>query len=121
MSAAVAMHAKDAVLIPPSARVLVGDAVQRALGNPAGATIRNTKIDAVQAGGNREIAYLVGTFEYEVVRGTDVSTITGPFVIVWTRDEDGEWQVQVDMWNLDRSRARSESEAGNTAEQSPSL
>ena len=102
MAAALAMHADDAVLIPPSANVLVGESVQRALGNPEGATIRSGNIDAVQAGGNSEVAYLVGRFEYEVVRGTDVSTVTGPFVIVWTRNEEGEWQVQVDMWNVDR-------------------
>ncbi len=102
LAAAAAMHATDTVLVPPNGKILQGEAALRALAAPAGATVRDTRIETVQAGGTAELAYSVGTFEYTVDRDGASSSVTGPFVIVWTRDADGEWQVQVDMWNRSR-------------------
>ena len=100
---AVSMHTDDAVLIPPSGRIVVDrEQVVALLSNSPDVPLRDSQVEFVRTGSSGDLAYTVGRFSYVVEQGESSRTVSGPYLIVWRRGEDGEWRVELDMWNLDR-------------------
>ncbi len=101
------LHAQDAILLPPSGRVIRGrESIQAFLTSPPDVTTTDVDYSNLQVSGTDSLAYVVATYGYTVIRGADTTRIKGPYAAVWRRHPVEGWQIQVMSWHCcDRERA----------------
>lgn len=94
------LHAADAILIPPSGRVIEGrDSIQAFLTTPSDVETEDVTYVNLRISGTDSLAYVVAAYEYEVVRGADTTRVRGPYAAVWRQHPLEGWQIQVMSWH----------------------
>ena len=99
--AIVSLYTEDAVLIPHNDREVYGLGAIEGFWQPReGVTIEHHKITSAEVEVFGDVATDYGTY---VARGTANGEAWGPshgnYLIVWKRGTDGQWRMQLDMWN----------------------
>ncbi|HZQ66605.1 MAG TPA: DUF4440 domain-containing protein [Gaiellaceae bacterium] len=99
-SAAAAVYAEDARLLPPGAEPMCGRAAIEAFwraGFQAGVAGLSLQVSALRGG--EELAYEVGSYELRL-RPAEASPVaeTGNYLYVHARDENGCWRRAVEMF-----------------------
>ena len=97
----VSLYTEDAVLIPHGGTEVRGlDAIEAFWAPREGVTIAHHKITSAQVEVFGDVATDYGTY---VARGSAGGQTWGPshgnYLIVWKRGTDGQWRMQLDMWN----------------------
>ena len=102
----VSFYADDASVLPFNAPIATGKAQIRQfwsqlMSNPAYALrFGSTKMEAARSG---NLAYEVGTFDLTLGDPKGKTTTNhGKYVVVWKKQESGEWKAIVDIFNTDQ-------------------
>ena len=94
------LHAIDAIVMPPSGRVVQGrDSIAAFLTTPAGVETRDAEFTNLQVRGSGPLAYVVARYRYSVVASADTTYLEGPYVAVWHRHPTDGWQIQAMSWH----------------------
>ncbi len=96
-----AQYVVDAVLVPPSGRMIAGRDSIRAFWTPKNPDFRtlahSLTTDRLQVVG--EVAVEVGTWRQEgQLRDEAPRESAGRYLVVWRRLPDGAWKMQFDSW-----------------------
>jgi len=102
----VSFYADDASALPFNAPIATGkDQIKQLWSNLMAKpgfslTFAPTKIDVAKSG---ELAYEVGTFELKMndPQGNPTA-IPGKYVVAWKRQSNGDWKVELDIFNTDK-------------------
>ena len=99
-------YADDASVLPFNAPIATGRAQVRQfwsqlMSNPAyGLHFGSTKVEAARSG---DLAYEVGTFDLTLGDPKGKTTTNhGKYVVVWKKQESGEWKATADIFNTDQ-------------------
>jgi uncharacterized protein (TIGR02246 family) len=103
-AAAVAAHyTEDAALLPPdAARVDGREAIHKFWKGAMDGGLKDLALQAVEVEESSQIAYEIGKFAGNVP-GQDGARadVTGKYIVVWKKDQDGTWRLHRDIWNSD--------------------
>ena len=95
------MYTDDAILMPPGGKLIKGRGGIEKYWTATAPTVADTKLVAVAGKVIGEAdAQEAGSFIARS-RGARPRDIAGKFVIIW-RKIGNDWQVAVDIWNMDR-------------------
>jgi len=109
--AVVAMYTEDAQWLAPDAPALEGRAAIRAVVGPAqGRTLQDFTITSAEIDGYGDLAFDRGTWSQTFITegATEPVTVTGKYVVISRKQDDGSWLVAVDIWNADAPRPQPE-------------
>ena len=106
-AAVMRLFTKDAVLLPHHGGSPVeGEAAIREHFWPEGSlpvTVRRYRMEPVEVGGCRELAYSRGRFAIELTIGSGAKAQTysnaGTYMMIFRRQKDGEWRITHYMWD----------------------
>ena len=102
-SAAAALYADDAILMPPNSEMIKGrSAIQEFWHTSIQMGIKNVNTTVVDIQVSGDLAYRIGKYTL-TVQPQDHPPVTdsGKFLDIWKRQADGSWKIQVDTWNND--------------------
>jgi ketosteroid isomerase-like protein len=97
----VLMYADSAKLCPNGADIFIGrDAIKKFWS----AALKDSKIldmqtETVTVDGNREVIYETGRATTTFRVGDSTQTFAVKFANVWKRESDGQYRIDVDIWN----------------------
>lgn len=98
----VAQVLDDATLLPPDSPLAQGKeaihAVISGLGAMPGFSI-TWGVDAADVGGGGELGYTIGHYEMKMDAPDGPISISGKYLTVWEKQQDGTWMVAADMFN----------------------
>jgi ketosteroid isomerase-like protein len=100
-AAMVQTYVTDAVIFPDRSEMLAGhDAIRRYWTLAPGRRITRHVSTPTRIVVEGNLAYDYGVYEIAGERdGTAWGPTRGKYVIVWRREADGVWRMQLDMWN----------------------
>ena len=103
----IALYSQDAIVMPPDAPSVTGDAALRSFLADEMAAAKQNKITIVLTGDDEadtsgDLGWHRGTFK--VVGEGGASLGTGKFLEIWQRQQ-GKWRITRDIWNNDASTA----------------
>ena len=103
----VALYSKDAIVMPPDAPLVTGDAALRSFLADDIATTKKAGLTLVingddEADTSGDLGWHRGTFK--VVNAGGGSMGTGKFLEIWQRQQ-GKWRITHDIWNNDAAPA----------------
>ena len=105
VDAMIDIYTEDAVIFPGNMEMVKGLADLRkywALGPGQRITHHEATPTAIHVEGDMASDY--GTYEVSGIRGGEAwGPFRGKYLIVWRKDADGQWRMELDMWNA-RSR-----------------
>ncbi len=62
--------------------------------------VRELTLETVDVEYLGDVAYEVGAYTLKIEpEGGQAATDKGKYVVVWKRQADGRWKLQVDIWN----------------------
>lgn len=94
------LYTDDAVLMPPSGRVIEGrDSITAFLTTPEGVDTRDARFIDMQVRGSDVLAYVAARYSYYVIQEGDTTRVEGPYVAVWHRHPAEGWQIQAMSWH----------------------
>ena len=91
-------YAPDARVLPPGSPAVTGDAIQEFWQGVLGMGITGGALKTVSLEERDDVAVEEGQYELRV--GADVVDI-GKYVVVHRRQPDGQWRMDIDIWNSD--------------------
>jgi len=94
-------YAPDAVVLPPNAPVVTGEA---AIADflKSFPTITNFHFDLVHVEGTSEMAWVQGSYSMTMTpEGSEPIDDTGKYIEIWKKQADGSWKVVRDIFNSD--------------------
>lgn len=93
-----ALYTENARLMPPNLEAMTGkDAVRAAFGGMIEAG-QSVELNTIEHRSGGDTAYVVGN--YKLKQG-DAVVDQGKYIETWTRNADGEWLMNNDIWNSD--------------------
>lgn len=97
----VSFYTDDAVIFPGNSDLIRGTAaIKKYWTLPAGRTVTHHKITAVEIKVIGDFAHDYGHYEVSGRNGEEAWGPTyGKYLIVWKRNQAGEWKMHLDMWN----------------------
>ena len=102
VDAVVDLYADDAVILAPQNEIISGKEAITAFWKKAmaGEATFDAVYEVEEVGGDGMIAYEIGknVSDYTFPDG-DKWQERAKFVVVWKKQADGEWKMQVDIWN----------------------
>ena len=104
VDAQAAVFAEDALWLGPDAPAIEGRAAIRAASEPVpGMTVQDFTITSLEIDGYGEVAFDRGTWSQTAVAEgmAEPVTMTGKYVLIVRKQEDGSWLWAVDIWNTD--------------------
>lgn len=103
LAALVAMHAENALLLPPDSPAERGsEAVESGFRELLDAGWKNLSFNSVEVGSDGALAYHVGNYGADVPTEEGTSNrLTGKYVDIYKRDADGSWKIHVTIFNSD--------------------
>ena len=97
-----ALYTDDAALLPPGEARIDGRAAIEAFWQgaiDAGLSDLALQVDEVEEDG--AFAYEVSSFSLAAPGENDTKvTVTGKYIVVWKKGDDGTWRLHRDIWNL---------------------
>jgi ketosteroid isomerase-like protein len=109
-TAASAVYAEDARLLPPSAELLQGrEAIEAFWKAGVEAGISEVELEALEFESDGGLAYEIGRYALRL-RPADGGTVVdrGKYLLVHQRGPDGSWRRAAEMFNPEAPRARGE-------------
>jgi uncharacterized protein (TIGR02246 family) len=106
-AAAVAgLYTEDGAIFPPEGPRIDG---KEGIGNYwrglIDAGLSDLALNAVEIEDNGDFAYEVGTFSLKAPAEGGASTdVKGQYIVIWTKDADGNWRLHRDIWNTGPSQ-----------------
>ena len=98
-----ACYAENALVLPPNLPLVQGrgqirELLREMLEAGAGAVVRET----TPLHGTGDLGYGVGSYAWTIRRpATDLARETGKHLLVYRRQDDGNWKIAVDMFSSD--------------------
>lgn len=95
------MYADNAIVMPPNSEMVRGrQAIQQLWQGFVGMGIKDAALKTVEVRGGRNQVYEIGTYTMSIqAQGQAEVKDSGKYVVVWRRQQDGPWMLQVDIWN----------------------
>ncbi len=94
-------YSEDAVVLPPDDVVQSGREEIRAYFNDDAQT-SDEVFQTVSMGGDSNIVYAQGQFSFNLAsEGGEPVAVTGKYIEIWQKQEDGNWLITHDIWNAD--------------------
>jgi len=94
-------YAPDAVVLPPNAPVVTGEASIAAF-LKSFPTITNFRFVLVHVEGTTDMAWVQGTYSMTMTpEGSAPIDDTGKYIEIWKKQADGSWKVVRDIFNSD--------------------
>lgn len=96
------MYAADAIVLPPDSEMIRGNA---AIAEFWAATIKSgvksAVLTTVDVGVSDDLAYEAGkvVLTIQPEGAAEATTATAKYVVVWKKQADGAWKLQLDIWN----------------------
>lgn len=95
-----ALYTEDAMLIPPGRTVRGRGAIQRYFTAPPGRRQLDHRLTTEEQWIDGATATEFGTwFSVTQREGVPPDTASERYLLVWKRERDGRWRMQVDMWH----------------------
>jgi ketosteroid isomerase-like protein len=104
MDALKTMHEDNAMMMAPDSPASVGgsEAVVQEYRDMWDAGWRNISLSTVEIGSDGNLAYHVGSVEFDVpTKAGSTKRIAGKYVDIYRRGDDGSWKVHLTCYNLD--------------------
>lgn len=102
------LHEESAILMSPDTPATIGgsDAVVEGFRELWEAGWRNMSLSSVEIGSDGNLAYHVGRVESDIPVGNgDTKRVTGKYVDIYRRGEDGSWKIHLTIFNMDEPMA----------------
>ena len=95
------MYADSAKLCPDGNDIVIGrDAIKKFWSQSMnGPQIVDMKTETVTVDGTRDVIYETGRTTLQLQSGDSVQTFRVKFANVWKLDKDGQYKLDVDIWN----------------------
>lgn len=99
-----ALYTEDAKLLPPGSSMMSGkEAIQSFWQGVMDMGIKEAKLDTVDVESQGNLAYEISRFALSgEQQGGESIMLTGKYVVVW-KNQDGTWNLHVDIWNTDEA------------------
>ncbi len=97
-----ALYTDDAVLLPPGAERVDGQAAIAEFWQGAiDAGLTDADLDTVEVVEDGNLAYEVGTVTLTAPTSDGGSApVSGKYIVVWQQADDGAWRLHRDIWNM---------------------
>ena len=95
------MYTADAVVLPPDTEMIRGTAAIAAFWTATMQSgVKGAALTTVDVGVSDDLAYETGKVVLTIhPEGAAATTATAKYVVVWKKQADGTWKLQLDMWN----------------------
>jgi len=106
-SAAVAeLYSEDAAIFPPEGPRIDGrEGIGNYWGGAIEAGLSDLELSAVEIQDSGNSAYEVGTFALKApAEGGASNDVKGQYIVIWTKDAQGNWRLHRDIWNTGPSQ-----------------
>lgn len=99
--ALVDQYAEDAIALPPDDLAISGrDAIREYFNDDAQTS--DEVFETVEIGGVESVAYARGNFSFTITsEGSEPVAVSGKYIEIWEKQEDGNWLITHDIWNAD--------------------
>jgi uncharacterized protein (TIGR02246 family) len=100
-AAVAALYTEDAVVIPPGSPMIIGRAgIEEFWGGLMKAGVQGVNLETLRLAGSTDLLHEIGraTITLRPPEG-ETTTQLVKYVVVWERDQAGEWALAVDIWN----------------------
>lgn len=92
-----ALYTEDAVILPPGAEMAEGrEAIEAFWKGAIDAGMKDLKLEAVDVEEQGDAAREIGRFSATAGE----KSLEGKYVVVWKKADNGVWQLDTDIWNL---------------------
>ncbi len=102
------LYTDGASLLPPGGPYIIGrDGIEQFYGSvfKQGVTVTGAEVTTADVGGKPNLAYETGTYVMTIKVKSGASEVdSGRYSIVWKKEGDLPWKMQVHIWNSNRSR-----------------
>jgi ketosteroid isomerase-like protein len=88
------MYASDASLMPPGAAPVTGPTAIRDFFAKRGTSVRNRKLELVEILQMGDYAYVTSRFKAALVRGGEITMLSGSTVKLYEHRPNGQWKVK---------------------------
>lgn len=96
------MYARDAVVFPPDTEMVRGTAAIAAFwAATMQSGVKGAALTTVDVGVSGDLAYETGkvVLTIQPEGAAEATTATAKYVVVWKKQADGAWKLQLDIWN----------------------
>lgn len=101
------LYTEDAVLLPPGAERIEGRAkIAEFWQGAMDAGLEDPSLEAVEVVELGDYAYEVGALSITAQDADgQPAPVSGKYIVIWQRGDDGTWRLHRDIWNLDPAPA----------------
>lgn len=95
------LHTEDAVVMPPNLDFCIGkEAIEKAIDAEIQMGAGGLKFTQLELVVKNDTAYEIGKYYLNVtVDGEVITEDNGKFIVIWEKQEDGNWLMKKDIWN----------------------
>lgn len=102
---AAATYTESATILPPDGPMVKGKAaVEDECRRMLQMGIKDITLKTLEVGGGGDAAYEIGVAKVLIqLEGRPAISDSSKYLVIWKRQADGGWKVDVDMWNFNMS------------------
>ena len=95
-AAIAALYADNATIMPPNSEPVTGkEAIEQLWAGMANWGIKDFILTTTDLSGAGNMAYETGAYSLSMGETKDA----GKYLVVWQKQQDGNWKIQADIWN----------------------
>ena len=101
VAALAAAYTEDAKLMPPDSDIVTGrQGIQQYFQGVRDMGVREAVLEPLEVQSEGNLAYEVGYVRLKIqTEGSEATTTSAKYLVVWKQQADGTWQMAVDIWN----------------------
>ena len=99
----VELHTINATVMPPNSKMVKGrEEIMKKLNNDVQIGEQDIKFETLELIVANDLAYETGLYNLNVKpKKGEPFNDKGKYIVIWKKDSDGQWLMEIDIWNSD--------------------
>ena len=99
----VELHTINATVMPPNSKMVKGrEEIMKMLNNEVQLGEQDIKFETLELTVANDLAYETGLYNLNVKpKKGKAFNDKGKYIVIWKKDSDGQWLMEIDIWNSD--------------------
>ena len=99
----VELHTINATVMPPNSKMVKGrEEIMKKLNNDVQIGDQDIKFETLELIVANDLAYETGLYNLNVKpKKGEPFNDKGKYIVIWKKDSDGQWLMEIDIWNSD--------------------